>query len=199
MIIWTVIQARTTSQRLPRKVLLPVGDKLLIDHVFDRAEQLGPPVAVAIPKGDEELAKLCFDREWIYTEGPEDDVLARYVEAARQLRADHVVRVTADCPFIDVEAGRWTIRDHLDSGADFTAYLAEGRGVEVFTADALERAHTQVRKAKWLPTRHFLEHPDEWILDHDGFEKRFVKFSVDTAEELELARSRYGDTERIRD
>jgi spore coat polysaccharide biosynthesis protein SpsF (cytidylyltransferase family) len=138
--VWTVIQARLGSTRLPRKVLLPFGDGLLIDAVYERAAQLGPPVALAIPRDDAELARKCIGRGWVYTEGSECDVLSRYVEAARQLRADHVVRVTADCPFLDVEAGRWTIQEHLESGADFTQYVAEGRGVEVFTTEALEAA-----------------------------------------------------------
>ena len=186
--IWTIIQARLGSTRLPRKVLLPFGDRLLIDAVYARAAQLGPPVALAIPREDRELARACIGRGWVYTEGSEEDVLSRYVEAARQLRATHVVRVTADCPFLDVEAGRWTIQEHVDSGADFTQYVAEGRGVEVFTKDALERADIIVPRNSWF----FREHPDEHILQSPRFTKRFVKFSVDTEAELDQARKRSG-------
>ncbi len=174
-------------------MLLPFGDGLLIDQVVKRAGELGPPVCVAIPKGDTELARKCIGREWTYTEGPEDDVLARYVEAARQLRADHVVRVTADCPFLDVEAGRWTIREHVDSGADFTAYVAEGRGIEVFTREVLERIDVLVPRSTNRIVGSYREHPDELILqDPKRFKTNWLKFSVDTEEELETARRRLG-------
>jgi spore coat polysaccharide biosynthesis protein SpsF len=134
------------------------------------------------------LARKCIGREWVYVEGSEDDVLARYVDAARQLDADHVVRVTADCPFLDVEAGRWTIASHLESGADFTAYVAEGRGIEVFSRRALEHADMY---APNIPL--YREHPDEFILGHRRqFDTNFVKFSVDTEEELDIARGRIG-------
>ena len=63
LVIWTVIQARLGSTRLPRKVLLPFGDGLLIDQVVKRAGELGPPVCLAIPRGDEELARKCIGRE----------------------------------------------------------------------------------------------------------------------------------------
>jgi spore coat polysaccharide biosynthesis protein SpsF len=186
--IWTVIQARLGSTRLPRKVLLPFGGGLLIDAVVERASQLGYPVALAIPSGDVELARKCIGREWIYVEGSEDDVLARYVDAARVLDADHVVRVTADCPFLDVEAGRWTIREHVESGADFTAYVAEGRGVEVFSRWALEYLNEIIGLTPYLR-----EHPDEHVLlNPQSFKTNFVKFSVDTEEELDIARGRIG-------
>jgi spore coat polysaccharide biosynthesis protein SpsF (cytidylyltransferase family) len=184
-VIWTVIQARLGSRRFPRKVLAPFGDGLLIDAVHERAVQLGPSVAWAIPREDKDLARSLIGRGWLYTEGPEDDVLTRYLEAAQQLGADHVVRVTADCPFLDVEAGRWTIQEHLDSGADFTTFQAEGRAVEVFTRGLLERLD---RLAHGERDR---EHVDEYVLAHPSrFNIRFVKFSVDTPAELERARER---------
>ncbi len=185
--IWTVIQARTGSRRLPGKVLEPFGDGLLIDAVFERAEQLGPPVAVCVPTRDYRLIQVCKKRLWTWLEGPENDVLGRYLWAARYLRADHIVRVTADCPFLDVEAGKWTIESHLASGADFTFYEAEGRGIEVFTRKAL------LESAKATTDPLYREHPDLWILEHQYlFNVLAMKFSVDTQEELELARSRIG-------
>jgi spore coat polysaccharide biosynthesis protein SpsF (cytidylyltransferase family) len=101
------------------------------------------------------------------------------------------VRVTGDCPFLDVEAARWTLDQHLAGDADLTTYhLAEGRGVQVFKASALKSADTLAddQPAKW---RHS---PDVFILDHPGlFSVEYMKFSVDTPEELELARRRAED------
>ncbi len=186
--ILTVIQARTGSTRLPAKVFKDIGGKSLIDRVVERAERIGYPVCIAIPIDDFGLKVLCQDRRWSFVEGPEHDLLDRYVMAARAFDADHVIRVTSDCPFIDVEAARWTVDHHVDSGADYTTFhLAEGRGVEVFTRQALLRSQAEANDP-W-----FREHIDEYILAHpNDFRIEWMKFSVDTLEDLELARRRAG-------
>lgn len=180
--VWVVVQARTGSTRRPAKVLARLGDGTLLEAVHQRASLVGPPVCVAIPHGDTPIAHLCLDKGWLYVDGPEEDVLARFVLTARVLDADHIVRVTADCPFLDVEAARLTLNQHLRSGAELTTFhLAEGRGVQVFTRDALERANDHAGRRD----RHS---PDVWLLDHGRVE--YMKFSVDTEDELRLARRR---------
>ena len=179
------MQARLGSKRLPQKVLADIGGQRLIDRVVDRATQIGYPVCVATPSW--EFFWRCYARQFSELGVEEKDVLGRYVEAARQLRADHIIRVTADCPFLDVEAARWTVQHHLQTGADFTHYVAEGRGVEVFTREALEESYKLAPRG----VRFYHEHPDEWILHNPRrYHIETMKFSVDTAEDLELARRR---------
>lgn len=190
--VWTIIQARLGSTRRPAKVIADIAGKLLIERAVERAERIGYPVCVTIPLLDSELAQVCLSRDWTYVEGPEDDVLDRYRLAARTVHADHIIRVTADCPFLDVEAARWTVDHHLESGADFTTYhLAEGRGVEVFTREALEESAELAPRS----VRIYREHPDEWILHNPRrYHIEWMKFSVDTPEDLEQARKRAGST-----
>lgn len=191
MNIITVIQARTGSSRRPGKVLAEFpGGPLLIDAVYGRARQIGPPVVFTIPDDDTKLEIACMQRSWDYATGPEENVLKRFVLAAKQFDADVVVRVTADCPFLDVEAARWTLDTHLAGDADLTHHISEGRGVQVFKASALRSADSL---AEYPPLK-WRESPDEFILDHPGlFEVETMKFSVDTPEELELARRRAQD------
>src|SRR6185503_5121011 len=146
---------RTGSTRLPSKVLKPLGYGLLVDSVYERAAALGPPVLWVIPKSDVYLQWVIRERGWTWWGGSEEDVLERFVLAAQDFYIDDVVRVTADCPFLDVEAGRWTIQTHIDSGADLTLYEAEGRGVEVFRREALERALRDAPRSVKI----FHEHP----------------------------------------
>lgn len=186
--VFLVVQARLRSTRLPRKVFAPFPDvrygPFLLDAVVARAERIGYPVTLTIPDTDLELGAYCQKREWPYTTGPEEDVLARYLLAARAFQADHIIRVTADCPFLDVEAARWTVEYHLRTGADFTHHLAEGRGVQVFTRQLLEESDRLAPSDK----RHS---PDLWVLANPGpYWIETMKFSVDTEEELELARKR---------
>lgn len=180
--VWSIVQARTGSTRLPGKVLKPFGPfPTMLDSVMNRVRQVGFPAVLAIPYRDNRLAKLCMDRGWLYVEGPEHDVLGRYLQAAQAVNADHIVRVTADCPFLDVEAARWTVNAHVETGADYTVYEAEGRGVEVFTRDALERSDRDAA------TPYEREHVTVYMRKLNMVT---VKFSVDTLDDLEQARRR---------
>ena len=78
--------------------------------------------------------------------GPLDDVLARFVGVLDACPADHVVRLTGDCPLIDPQLIDATIALCLERGADYAQNRLVDRGfpkgldVEVITADALRRA-----------------------------------------------------------
>jgi spore coat polysaccharide biosynthesis protein SpsF (cytidylyltransferase family) len=53
-------------------------------------------------------------------QGDEEDVLRRYVDCARSMGADHVVRVTGDNPLTDLETMERLVSMHLDIAADYT-------------------------------------------------------------------------------
>lgn len=183
--VYTLVQARLSSLRLPRKVLAPlIEGRTMLGEVVRRAEQIGPPVVVVIPGEEKELARYCLDREWTYLQGPTEDVLERFRLAATTLRADHVIRVTADCPFLDVEAARLTLETHVHGGYDFTHYIAEGRAVQVYSTAALLRAASKA-------SERFRHSPDVWILSRpQAYHVHEVKFSVDTETDLATARRR---------
>lgn len=105
MTIIAVIQARMGSTRLPGKVMMKIKGKSVLAHVISRVKQskeIDDIVIATTTKADddaivEEANKLnvkCF-------RGSEDDVLSRYYYAAKENKADVVVRITSDCPLID--------------------------------------------------------------------------------------------------
>lgn len=106
MNVVAVVQARVTSVRLPRKVLLPLSGQPIVWHVARRAQLAGLRTIVAIPDNaqNDELASWLVEQNTIeWMRGPEDDVLDRYALAATYTGADAVIRLTADCPLVPVE------------------------------------------------------------------------------------------------
>ena len=101
--VGVITQARTTSTRLPGKVLLEVGGRTLLDHHLDRlaTSGLGVYVATTVNATDDGIVELARRRGVGVHRGSEDDVLARYHECAVANDLDVVVRVTSDCPLID--------------------------------------------------------------------------------------------------
>lgn len=144
-----IIQARLGSTRLPAKVMLPLPNgRLVVEEVYERCSDVrgADEVLVACPEHDLPiLSTLPID-----VIGPagvdENNVLHRYVVAAKAARADRVVRITADCPLLDAAVVDRTI-DALDSnGGDYcsnawpTRTWPLGYDCEVFDAKLLVKA-----------------------------------------------------------
>ena len=105
MNIDAVIQARMGSTRLPGKVLLPLGDGTVLEHVLRRSQRCKRlrqvVVATTTLPEDEAIVRECERLGVTVVRGPVDDVLARYAIAAGKLDGDAVVRITSDCPLVD--------------------------------------------------------------------------------------------------
>lgn len=103
-------------------------------------------VATSDQPSDEPLAEALAEAGVEVFRGPLDDVLARFTGALDAYPAEHVVRLTGDCPLIDPGLIDATIALHLEKRADYTQNrlvdrgFPKGQDVEVITADALRRA-----------------------------------------------------------
>lgn len=144
-----IIQARLASTRLPGKVLLPLAGETVLHHVITRCAAVDGAdlVACAIPDDDAcaPIADEAVQAGAAVTRGSEHDVLARYLDAARTLGADVIMRVTSDCPIIDPRACADVLRARAEAKADYACNnmprrWPHGLDCEAFTRAALERA-----------------------------------------------------------
>ena len=137
------------STRLPGKVLEDLGGMTVLEWVLRgcRAAGLVDEVVVATstdPRDDavEEAARRLGVA---VVRGSEDDVLSRFLLALDEHPADAVVRVTADCPFVDPDlidalVGSWRGVEGLDYVSTvLVRTLPHGLDVELVTAEALRR------------------------------------------------------------
>jgi len=101
------IQARTSSTRLPGKVLADLGGAPLIQRVYERtrAAALVDEVFVLTSNdaSDDGLADVLAGRRIPFRRGSLLDVRSRFLDLAEETRAQFVVRVTGDCPFVAPE------------------------------------------------------------------------------------------------
>ena len=142
-----ILQARTASSRLPRKVLAPIGARALVAHCLARLRIGGAaPVLLATTTNpeDDALAALAARYNVPVFRGPAEDVLQRYVLAAGSVGARFVVRATGDNPAIDIGGPGRVLAVLRASGADHVIEdgLPYGAAVEGVTVDALNRALT---------------------------------------------------------
>jgi len=142
-----VIQARTGSTRLPGKVLRPLGGRPVLDRVVTAAQKAPGVdqvlVATSTEPGDDPVAELAARLGAGVVRGPEDDVLARFVLAARRHPCEAVVRLTADCPMLDPElvglvVAAWRqAPEHDYVATTLHRTLPRGLDVELARTDAL--------------------------------------------------------------
>lgn len=143
-----VVQARMGSTRLPGKVLADLGGTTVLGLMLDRLARLevgGVVLATTEHDRDQPLIELAEARGVAVIRGPETDVLARFGHVLDHFPADHVVRLTADCPLVDTDIVAEAVALHQRAGVDYTSNTLErtfpdGLDVEVVTASALREA-----------------------------------------------------------
>ena len=97
------IPARLASTRLPRKVLLDLGGKPVVQHVWERALQVKQAQRVVILTDATEVAQVArgFGAEVIMTSPDCPSGTARMASVLEQLPGDFFLNIQGDEPFID--------------------------------------------------------------------------------------------------
>ncbi len=203
--VLAIIQARTASTRLPMKVMKEISGKPMLTRVVrrvKRARRLHQVlVATSTSAHDDPIEDLCDWEGWPCFRGKEEDVLDRYLEAAKAYGGDPIVRITSDCPLIDPALIDETI-DVFQSGTwDYVSNTLEprtfprGLDTEVFSFAALERAWKEDKHSSWREhvTPYIYRHPEGFrlkgVVHHEDLSA--MRWTVDTPEDLELVRRIY--------
>lgn len=186
-----IIQARMGSTRLPGKVLKKIGDLPMLWHVYERtncASFLNKIVVVTSTESqDNVIADFCADHDIQYYRGSETDVLDRYYQTASNIDADTVVRLTADCPFLDPATVNRVVRAYQESSAEYVTNTFEytypdGLDVEVFGVPTLKTAWEEAS------TSEEREHVTTWIRNSGTVDTENVRNPIDI-ETYEFAKS----------
>ena len=99
------IRAKLSSTRLPRKHLLPVRGKPIIEHLIDRIRShtnIGFIVLCTTNEEvDDELVSIATSHGIYFHRWNKGDVLRQYVDAARKFGIRNIINIDADDPLID--------------------------------------------------------------------------------------------------
>lgn len=155
MKVVAIVQARMGSTRLPNKVMKPVDGVPMIELLLSRLSRACEVnqiiVATSIDPRNQPLIAHVQQLGYACEQGSENDVLERFVLAARAHQADIVVRITGDCPLVDPELVDAAISRFKGAGVDYLSNVSppsypDGLDIEVFTFAALERAQRETDK-----------------------------------------------------
>jgi len=144
-----IVQARMGSSRFPGKMMAELCGIPLMEWVLRRSAAAnsfdGVVLATTNLEQDDILTTVADNIGVLTYRGSAEDVLGRFVEAAKTHAADVVVRICADRPLVAPEVIDQAVSAFLDNGSDLTFnHIADpgqnwprGFGVEVLTADHL--------------------------------------------------------------
>ena len=197
-----IVQARMTSTRLPGKVLKEVLGKPLLEYQVERLRRIKNVeeivIATTVNDTDEPIVEFCKRLSVPYFRGSEDDVLARYYEAAKVYNAGIVVRITSDCPVIDPAVCEAAISYFLNHQHECDYLHLEqcprGLDTEVFSYKVLEECFSEATEQ---PDREhvtpfiYRRHPERYRIKCMKFPEDLSRhrWTVDTPEDFELIKN----------
>jgi glutamate-1-semialdehyde 2,1-aminomutase len=182
MKIVALVQARMGSTRLPNKVMKPIGGIPMIELLLTRLARAKEvdQIIVATSVDERNIPLVEHVRKLGYTceQGSENDVLERYVQAARKHNADVVVRITGDCPLVDPDLVDEVIRQFKSENVDYFSNVSpptypDGLDIEVFNFIALEKSSQATHK------QYDREHVTPYLRESNFFKTASMHHSED--------------------
>lgn len=193
------LQVRLDSTRLPRKALALLGGRTVTERCFDALDAVRAETRILVtePGSADELAPLAQAAGWQLFVGSKDNVLDRFVQAARNCGADTVVRATGDNPLVSAALAHRLLDLHRARSADYSGFLGApvGTGVEILRVAALERAWASSPDdyEREHVSPHLYRHPDRFVINQpeviEPLRLPDARVTLDTAEDLAYLRT----------
>jgi len=198
--ICCIIQARTGSKRLPKKVIQKIDNDLtVLDYVINQVKNSKKIEKIIIATTDlieDDSICECANLQKIECfRGSSEDVLDRFYQCAKKNSAETIVRITADNPLIDPKIIDMVINEY--NKCDLISNTLErtfpyGTEVEVFSFVSLEKAWQIAKKpSEREHVTPFIRNPkNKFIIKNIKNEKNISNFryTIDKPEDLQLVK-----------
>jgi hypothetical protein len=206
-----IIQARVGSSRLPNKILLPFyNDKCILGLLVEKLKQIPDTqiiIATSTNPENDVIAEFCKKFEVNCFRGSENDVLKRFIDAAEAYKADKIIRVCSDNPFIELESIKRIVDRGTKSDADYISFNINGNPsikthfgfwTEFVTLDALKRVNQSTDESIYHEhvTNYIYTHPEnftiEWIDGPNCLNNRDdIRLTCDTSSDFNSSKEIY--------
>lgn len=201
-----IVQARLGSTRLPGKVLKKMCGKTVLEHDINRLKQAKNideiVIATTTKKEDDAIVDEAKRLNVKYFRGSEQDVLSRYYYAAKENKADIVIRVTSDCPCLDYKILDNMIKEFLNNLDKYDYFsntilrtFPRGYDIEIFSFVALENAFMNAKLSyeREHVTPYLYNESNNYKIGYYKYKNDYSKYRVtlDTVEDFEVINKIY--------
>ena len=141
-----IIQARTSSRRLPGKVLIPVNGKPILEwqtlRVLQTASIDQVVIATSVESSDDEVEVIANKCGIPTVRGSLENVVSRFIKAVDIYEPKVVIRITGDCPLYMPTLCEMMINEFEKSNVDYLSNTLiptypDGCDIEIFSSGAI--------------------------------------------------------------
>ena len=152
-----IVQARMGSTRLPGKVMKKIVSIPAIGIILKRLKKTKEADKIVVATSKNKENKLLLDylkkTKISYFCGSDNNVINRYYQAANKFKAKIIVRITADCPLVDVKIVDEFIKKFKTNKPDYLSNCypwtyPDGLDVEVFSYKLLKKIEKEATKSE---------------------------------------------------
>lgn len=203
--IGVIIQARTSSTRLPKKIIKKFdGNNTFLDVLLKRMllvpKEIPVVLATSTNVNDQVLSEYASKYHLPIFFGSEHNVLNRFIECADSFGFEKIIRVCSDNPFIDINLILELV-EHYE-GEDYLSFMVKGKP-SILTHSGFFSEMVSVealKKVKKTKNKQCLEHVTNCIyMCSDQFKVKFIEKNVpqsirctlDTEKDFENLKSIY--------
>lgn len=154
MNIVAIVQARMGSSRFPGKVAKPLGTTTVLGMCLKRLKLSkvidNIVVATTLDPVDQKVIEMAASEAVGHFVGDSQDVLSRFYDCAIKFNGNLILRITADCPFIDPNLIDEALIFFQESNLDYFCNQSplqypDGLDFDIFTFDLLEKTFLEAK------------------------------------------------------
>jgi len=200
------LQARMNSQRLPRKILMPLNGLSVIEHCMANLKniEINHHILLCDYYSYRTLEPYAKKQGFEMFCGPTDDVLRRFALAVKYFKIDMIIRATADNPLVSSKLANELVSIYKKEKVDYSVFhdVPGGTSVDVINGELILEADAEVKKDDAEDREHvaykFIRDND-WrfdLRDNPAPEKWHapdLKVSIDTIEEYDFVQKIFAD------
>ena len=199
-----ILQARMSSSRLPGKVLKQILGRPMLDLLIERLRRCRKIdriiVATSARPDDAAIVDLCKRLGVDVFAGDLENVLDRFYQTARRYGAEHIVRLTGDCPLNDPHLIDALVEFYFRQGCDYASNsrpptLPDGLDAEIFRFQVLKQAWREARDPYHLEhvTPFIVSQPERFDLANYSYKENYshLRWTVDEPEDFQFVEQVY--------
>tara|TARA_B100000965_G_scaffold240910_1_gene202125 strand:- start:390 stop:1148 length:759 start_codon:yes stop_codon:yes gene_type:complete len=153
-----IIQARSGSKRLPKKILKKfAGKRTMLDfqllRLLNEFNNKNIIIATTKLKEDNKICSIAKRNKIQFFRGSEKNLLKRHLDCANKFDIKNIVRVTSDCPLVDPILIKKMLKLFYKKKIDYfantlpvsKATFPDGTDIEIFKTKSLLKLHKHAK------------------------------------------------------
>ena len=191
-----IVQARSSSKRLPDKIFKKIAGKSVIERVLIRLKKSKEITKIVFATSnrndDNRVENFCLNNKIICYRGDLNNVALRYFNILKQYNNKSFLRISCDSPFLDYNLIDKAIKIYGKKKVDlvtniFPRSFPKGQSIEILNSNIFKSNFTKFTlNQKEHVTKYFYDNYKKFkIFNIKSFKnKSFINLAIDTKKEF---------------